>query len=134
MFEDSGLDDLRDTILVDREGSGSSEEGDEGRGKSSANVSNARSSEKRKSSTHNWKGKKKNISVDRDSSVIEVVAKINVIISPNENAEVAIYWSNWALKTTVFPHLYAAGAEAISGHARCYEGCQRKIKVDRVAV
>lgn len=53
MFEDSGLDDLRDTILVDREGSGSSEEGDEGRGKSSANVSNARSSEKRKSSTHN---------------------------------------------------------------------------------
>lgn len=62
MFEDSALEDHQDALPVDEEGSGSSDEGDKGRDKSSVNVSNAQSSEKRKSSTQKRKGKKKNVS------------------------------------------------------------------------
>lgn len=75
------------------EGSGSSDERDRTTGTARRNTYNARSDEKRQSSTKGYKGKQKknsarelSYSVDRVASVIEeVVAKLNSIVNQTDN-------------------------------------------------
>lgn len=91
------IKDHRDAIPINGESSDSSNEGDTGNDKLSMNVSNAKSGEKRKLPLKKQKGKrnklstrKLSVSIDRGNSAFEEVAtKINTIMAPTENEEVA---------------------------------------------